>query len=119
MAEPTSIDTVFTSAISLLRVLQEFHRQSSAVRELQDQLRALSTVLLLLINGADHVVKIYNQYKHPLLRCGEGCDYLKKLISESTATAGNLCWKSIFRDTKYMLSTYTSTFMIGFAGENL
>ena len=119
MAEPTDINTVFVSTISLLRVLQRYHKQTLTIRELQDQVLALSKVLLLLINGANHVVEIYQLYKHPLLRCGEGCDYLKKIMGDSTATAENLCWNRIFRHTRDMLSTYTSTFIIGFAGNNL
>ena len=66
MAEP-AIDTVFASTISLLRVLQGFEKQISDIQELQDQVRALSTVLLL-IDGTDHIVKIDDQLKQPLLR---------------------------------------------------
>jgi hypothetical protein len=113
MAEPT-IDAVFASTISLLRVLQGFEKQISDIRELQDQVRALSTVLLL-IDGTDHIAKIDDQLKQPLLRCAEGCDYLRKIITESTAEVKNLDWKRLFRNTNCLLNTYTSTFMIGYA----
>lgn len=115
MSEPTSVDTVFASAISLLQILQGFPKQVSYVRDLQDHLRALSTVLLLLINGTDEVVKIYDQLKDPLLRCREGCDYLKKRMGESTTKAENYNWKPVFRGVEVMLSTYTSVFIVAFA----
>jgi hypothetical protein len=118
MMEPTDIDIVFASTVSLLRVLHGFDKQILDIRELQHQTRALCTVLLLLINDTDRIVD--DQLKQPLLRCGEGCDYLKKLMTESTEGAENLdYWRGIFRNTRHMLSTYTSTFLIGFAAEIL
>ena len=112
------IDTVFASTISLLRVLQSFEKQISDIRELQDQVRALSTVLLL-INGTEDVLKIADQLKQVLLRCGEGCDYLRKAITESNAGAENLDRKRLFRNTNYLINAYTSTFVIGYAAKIL
>ena len=119
MAEPTITDTVFVSTISLLRVLQGFDKQFRDIRELQCQIQALSTVLLLL-NGMDHMDKLNDELNHLLLQCGEGCDSLKELIYASTSRDENLnYWECIYHNTTYMLSAYTSTFIIGFAGEIL
>jgi Fungal N-terminal domain of STAND proteins len=120
MAEHTSIETVFVSTIYLLQILSKFDKASRDCRELRDNVRALSAFLLFLINSTDHRVKISDQLKRPLLRCGEGCDNLKTLLTESTVIAQPRdYWQSVFRKAKDAICTYMSTFIIGFAVEIL
>ncbi len=119
--DASSICTLFASVVSLLRIILTKTEENPVyyVRDLRDQLRALGTVLLAFIHGTDDMAKIFNQFKDPLVQCGDLCDRIGALSKERTARDESYCWKTVYSKATHMLSTYTSTFLVASAREFL
>jgi hypothetical protein len=108
------------SSVLLLRRLRLFPIKiyGPVLRELQDQTRALCTLVLFLIDGGHNLGIIDKDLQLPLIRCGEQCDSRLKNV-EGVNAEDKSYWHPTFDSTRHMLSMYMSTFIVGFAEKML
>ena len=120
----------FQSSISLRKVVDSFQSNKKIIRELKEELEALSGVLQSLEQAAADNSEDLSSLNLPLLRCGKACKDFEEVIVKCTAHSGGS--RTSFRDwakLKYigddiagfkdMLAGYKSTINIAFAGANL
>ena len=139
MAEPIGIASgmvalstfAFQSSIALYQTIQSFKAHSTRVRDVQQELNALSEVLGSLSGqvgaATDDELSVLNL---PLLRCGKACkEFEQELLKCSLRSGGG---RTSFRDwarLRYMgdnidgfkqqLAGYKSTIIIALADANL
>jgi hypothetical protein len=120
----------FQSSVSLSQVVDSFQSNKKIIRELKEELEALSGVLQSLEQAAADNGQYLSSLSLPLLRCGKACKDFEEVIVKCTAHSGGS--RTSFRDwakLKYMgddiagfkdmLAGYKSTINIAFAGANL
>ena len=138
MAEPIRIASglltlaVFAvqSSRSLYRAIRSFQNNHRTIRELREELEALSGVLLSLHKTAAKNDVDLTALKLPLFRCDKTCGDLEAVITKFTAHSSDV--RTSFRDWaklkyirdniigfKNMLANYKSTISIALADVNL
>ena len=138
MAEPIGIAAgvlalstfAFERSVSLFQLIKSLKDNKREVRELKEELEALSKVILSLKQLASQDETRFETLSLPLLRCGKSCDEFEALVTECTKhTTGT---KTSVRDwvkMQYMgrditgfknaLAEYKSTISIAIGEANL
>jgi hypothetical protein len=138
MADPISITSAFLtlasfalqSSTTLYQTVRSFQTSRRSIRELKEELEALSGVLQSLNEAAETTNTDFTSLKLPLLQCGKACTDFEALIVKCTQHSGGA--RSSFRDWaklkymgddvtafKNMLSGYKSTIIIALGDANL
>ena len=94
MADPVSVIssvlaiTTFglEATSSLLKLIQEFRRAPSTVRQLKNELDALNSVLQSLSESVDETDPTFSALKLPLFHCAKACREFESILSRN---AGN------------------------------
>ena len=121
----------FNSSIALHEAVTSFRSHQKRVRDLIDELEALTSVLGPLIETVDAITDIdLSALDLPLLRCGKACEEFQKEISKCLSRSGGS--RTSFRDwakLRYMgddidgfrrlLAGYKSTINIALTDANL
>jgi hypothetical protein len=120
----------FQSSVSLHQVVDSFQNNKKTIRELKEELEALSGVLQSLQRAAVDNREDLSGLNLPLFRCGKACKDFEEVIIKCTAHSGGS--RTSFRDwakLKYMgddiagfkdmVAGYKSTVNIALAGANL
>ena len=139
MAEPISLASgllalatfAFKSSVTLYKTVQTFQSHPKHVRDLQEELEALSGVLQSLTQTVNSINDVeFPALDLPLLRCGHACrEFEQEIMKCSSRSTGS---RTSFRDwakLRYMgddidgfrrlLSGYKSTIVIALADANL
>jgi hypothetical protein len=121
----------FESSITLMKTIQSFQNHSTRVRNLKEELEALTAVLGPLTETVGASTKAdLSALSLPLLRCGRSCkEFEQEIIKCSSRSGGN---RTSFRDwakLKYMgdgidefrqlVAGYKSTIIIALTDANL
>ena len=138
MADPISVTTAFLtlvgfalqSSTALYQTVRSFQTSRRSIRELKEELEALSGVLQSLHDVSETTDADFTSLKLPLLQCSKACTEFEVLIVKCTQHSGGS--RSSFRDwamLKYMgdditafkntLSVYKSTIIIALGDSNL
>jgi hypothetical protein len=136
--DPVSITSTFLtlvgfalqSSTTLYQTVRSFQTSRRSIRELKDELEALSGVLQSLHDVAESTSADFTALKLPLLQCSKTCVEFEALIVKCTQHSGGS--RSSFRDWanlkymgedittfKNMLSVYKSTIIIALGDANL
>jgi hypothetical protein len=121
----------FQSSITLIKTIQSFQVHPKRVRDLKDELEALTAVLCPLAEtvGASTEVDL-SALSLPLLRCGHACEeFEKEIVKCSSRSGGN---RASFRDWakltymgdgidefRQLVAGYKSTMIIALTDANL
>jgi len=118
------------SSSSLYQTVKDFNSHQRNVRELREELEALSHVLASLKQAVPHKDVDFTPLKLPVLRCGNACNDFQMVIVKATGRSDGP--KTSFRDWarlkymgnditgfKNMLAGYKSTITIALCGANL
>jgi hypothetical protein len=137
MAEPIGIASgalalaifAFKSSVSLYQIVKSFQSNNRAIRELKEELKALSNVIQSLQQLASSEVQ-FEALCLPLLCCGKACNDFKEVIANCTTHSTES--KTSFRDWaklqyrgndiagfKNILAGYKSTISIAIGDVNL
>lgn len=139
MAEPASVASgllalatiAFQASIALYKTIQSFQVQPKRVRDLKEELEALSGVLSSLTEtvGATTDVDL-SALELPLRQCGKACEEFEKEITKCSSRSGGS--RTSFRDWaklsymgdnidafKQLLAGYKSTIIIALTDANL
>ena len=107
---------MLVSSINFLQNLRRFRSSSTAhaaaLRDIQSQTLALSTLTLSLVSGGVDLAVIDKELLLPLVRCGEQC--AKRRDDLATMNAERR-WTLLLRDANHIIRVYMSTFMVGLA----
>jgi len=138
MADPISVTSAFLtlvgfalqSSTALYQTVRSFQTSRRSIRELKEELEALSGVLQSLNDVAETTDADFTALKLPLLQCSKTCTDFEALIVKCTQHSGGA--RSSFRDWaklkymgdditsfKNMLSVYKSTISIALGDANL
>ena len=74
------------ATFSLLKLIKDFKRAPSAVRQLREELEALSSVLQSLTDSIDETDSTFSELKIPLYQCAKACHDFELILSRN---AGN------------------------------
>jgi len=138
MADPISVTSAFLtlvgfalqSSTALYQTVRSFQTSRRSIRELKEELEALSGVLQSLNDVAETTDADFTALKLHLLQCSKTCTDFEALIVKCTQHSGGA--RSSFRDWaklkymgdditafKNMLSVYKSTIIIALGDANL
>ncbi|KAF1835670.1 hypothetical protein BDW02DRAFT_629344 [Decorospora gaudefroyi] len=138
MAEPTGIASgvialatlAFKSSVSLYQTVRSFQSNRREIRELKEELEALSNVIQSLQELASTKEVQFDALRLPLLRCGKACQDFEEVIAKCTKHSSES--KASFRDWaklqymgndivgfKNLLAGYKSTISIAIGDINL
>ncbi|KAF1809596.1 hypothetical protein P152DRAFT_153761 [Eremomyces bilateralis CBS 781.70] len=121
----------FKSSIALVKTVQSFQSHPKQVRDLKEELEALTEVLRSLTETVSATTDVdFSALDHPLLRCGNACrEFEQEIMKCSSRSGGN---RTSFRDwakLKYMgddidgfrrlLAGYKSTIIIALTDASL
>lgn len=126
----TIVGFAFRSSQLLYQTINSFHSSKRAVRELKQELEALTAVLASLQDAATSTDTTFAALKLPLLRCGNACKDFDAVIAKCTSHSEQD--RRSFRDWaklqymgddidgfKTMLASYKSTISIAVGDANL
>jgi hypothetical protein len=126
----TLADFALRSSKSLYQTVKSFQNNQRTIRELKEELEALSDVLQSLHQTASNSNVDLSALRLPLLRCGKACSEFEAVISKCTAHSDGS--RKSFRDWaklkymgddiagfKNMLAGYKSTISIALGDANL
>ncbi|KAF2494973.1 hypothetical protein BU16DRAFT_590256 [Lophium mytilinum] len=138
MAEPIGIASgaltlatfAFNSSVSLYQIVKSFQNSKRDIRELKEELEALSNAIQSLQELASKDEVQFEPLRLPLLRCGETCKGFGEVIENCTTNSSKP--KTSFRDWaklqymgkdiagfKNVLAGYKSTILIAIGDVNL
>lgn len=138
MTDPISVSSgvvtlvmfTFQSSVALYQTIQSFRSSKRSIRELEEELGALTAVLQSLNDVANGSNVDFSSLELPLRRCGKACQEFEKLVGKITQHSSGS--RTSFRDWanltymggditafKNMIAGYKSIIMIALGDANL